>query len=79
MLVILFKEMSKDSEVSEKVLILAMNGFCKQPPGYTYFRRIYTTSSIVRGPPKGGPPQGPVQRVGLGLSGLVVPIPFTGT
>ena len=32
MLVILLKEMSKDSEVSEKVLILAMNGLCKQPP-----------------------------------------------
>jgi len=55
MLVVLLKEMSRDSEMSEKVLILGMNSLCKQPPGYTYFRRIYTTSSIVRGAPFGAP------------------------
>jgi hypothetical protein len=50
MLVVLLKETSTDSEVREKLLILAMNDLRKHPPGYTYFRRTYTSSSIVRGP-----------------------------
>jgi hypothetical protein len=49
MLVALLKETSTDSEVREKLLILAMNDLRKHPPGYTYFRRTYTSSSIVRG------------------------------
>jgi hypothetical protein len=52
---VLLKEMSRDSEVTEKLLILAMNDLRKHPPGYAYFRRIYATSSIVRRPPLGPP------------------------
>jgi len=39
MLVALLKETSRDSEVREKLLILAMNDLRKHPPGYAYFRR----------------------------------------
>jgi hypothetical protein len=65
MVVVLLKEMSRDSEVREKLLILAMTISASIPWLYLV-RRIYTTSSIVRRP-MGPPvcPLRPAQQVGL--------------
>jgi hypothetical protein len=53
--VMLLKEMSRDSEMRGEALNSSCGRSLRAPPGYAYFRRIYTTSSIVHRPLGGAP------------------------
>jgi hypothetical protein len=53
--VMLLKEMSRDKRDEGEALNSSCGRSLRAPPGYAYFRRIYTTSSIVHRPLGGAP------------------------